>query len=69
MSVALQNNLNELWSLLNFVMPEVFSNSEEFDSWFNFDTIGHQDGDKATMAQEQRNHVRSRWRNIVQEKV
>uniref|UniRef100_A0A914YR45 Uncharacterized protein n=1 Tax=Panagrolaimus superbus TaxID=310955 RepID=A0A914YR45_9BILA len=29
----LQNNLHELWALLNFLMPEMFSNSEDFDSW------------------------------------
>jgi len=31
----LQNNLHELWSLLNFLLPEIFSNSELFDNWFN----------------------------------
>ncbi|PWN50758.1 hypothetical protein IE53DRAFT_374447 [Violaceomyces palustris] len=30
----LQNNLMELWSLLNFLLPDVFSNSEDFESWF-----------------------------------
>jgi SWI/SNF-related matrix-associated actin-dependent regulator of chromatin subfamily A member 5 len=30
----LQNNLHELWSLLNFLLPEVFNDSEIFDSWF-----------------------------------
>lgn len=30
----LQNNLHELWSLLNFLLPEIFSNSELFDNWF-----------------------------------
>lgn len=33
----LQNNLHELWALLNFLLPEVFSSSEDFDSWFNLD--------------------------------
>ena len=33
----LQNDIIELWSLLNFLMPAVFGNREEFDSWFNFD--------------------------------
>jgi SWI/SNF-related matrix-associated actin-dependent regulator of chromatin subfamily A member 5 len=33
----LQNNLHELWALLNFLMPEVFSSSNIFDSWFNTD--------------------------------
>mmetsp|Transcript_19767 Transcript_19767/g.49932 ORF Transcript_19767/g.49932 Transcript_19767/m.49932 type:complete len:811 (-) Transcript_19767:154-2586(-) len=31
----LQNNLHELWALLNFLIPDVFTNSEDFDSWFD----------------------------------
>ncbi|KAK0042721.1 SWI/SNF-related matrix-associated actin-dependent regulator of chromatin subfamily A member 5-like [Biomphalaria glabrata] len=30
----LQNNLHELWALLNFLLPDVFNNSEDFDAWF-----------------------------------
>jgi SWI/SNF-related matrix-associated actin-dependent regulator of chromatin subfamily A member 5 len=30
----LQNNLHELWALLNFLLPEIFSSSETFDEWF-----------------------------------
>ncbi|KAJ3383930.1 hypothetical protein HDU92_003874 [Lobulomyces angularis] len=30
----LQNNLHELWALLNFLLPDVFGSSEDFDSWF-----------------------------------
>ncbi|KAI7905668.1 SNF2 family N-terminal domain-containing protein [Cokeromyces recurvatus] len=30
----LQNNLHELWALLNFLLPDVFSSSEVFDEWF-----------------------------------
>ncbi|XBJ19985.1 hypothetical protein VPH35_010881 [Triticum aestivum] len=30
-----QNNLAELWSLLNFALPNAFSSREEFDSWFD----------------------------------
>lgn len=30
----LQNNLHELWALLNFLLPDVFSSSEDFDAWF-----------------------------------
>jgi ATP-dependent DNA helicase len=37
----LQNRLTELWSLLNFLAPEVFANMGEFQSWFAFgDYIG-----------------------------
>eukprot|EP00698_Gefionella_okellyi_P018911 TRINITY_DN5728_c0_g1_i1.p1 TRINITY_DN5728_c0_g1~~TRINITY_DN5728_c0_g1_i1.p1 ORF type:complete len:1195 (-),score=255.42 TRINITY_DN5728_c0_g1_i1:350-3466(-) len=31
----LQNNLTELWSLLNFLLPTVFDSSDSFDQWFN----------------------------------
>lgn len=30
----LQNNLHELWALLNFILPDVFADSEAFDQWF-----------------------------------
>lgn len=30
----LQNNLHELWSLLNFLMPDVFQSADLFDSYF-----------------------------------
>lgn len=31
----LQNNLPELWALLNFVLPKIFNSSKTFDEWFN----------------------------------
>jgi ATP-dependent DNA helicase len=31
----LQNNLAELWSLLNFLMPEIFNDLEVFEEWFD----------------------------------
>nr|XP_055060350.1 SWI/SNF-related matrix-associated actin-dependent regulator of chromatin subfamily A member 5 [Misgurnus anguillicaudatus]XP_055060362.1 SWI/SNF-related matrix-associated actin-dependent regulator of chromatin subfamily A member 5 [Misgurnus anguillicaudatus] len=31
----LQNNLHELWALLNFLLPDVFNSSEDFDAWFD----------------------------------
>uniref|UniRef100_A0A6P6Y4G1 Chromatin structure-remodeling complex subunit snf21-like n=1 Tax=Dermatophagoides pteronyssinus TaxID=6956 RepID=A0A6P6Y4G1_DERPT len=30
----LQNNLSELWSLLNFLMPLTFNSNEDFERWF-----------------------------------
>lgn len=30
----LQNRLGELWALLNFILPSVFSCSDSFDAWF-----------------------------------
>jgi superfamily II DNA/RNA helicase len=31
----LQNNLPELWALLNFLLPSIFSSVDTFDQWFN----------------------------------
>ena len=31
----LQNNLGELWSLLSFILPDIFSDIEQFVDWFN----------------------------------
>lgn len=31
----LQNNVHELWALLNFLLPEIFHSSESFETWFN----------------------------------
>ncbi|KMZ99736.1 helicase [Plasmodium vivax North Korean] len=39
----LHNNLKELWSLLNFLMPKIFDNSEEFDNLFNISKISSND--------------------------
>ena len=41
----LQNNLPELWALLNFVLPKIFNSVKSFDEWFNtpFSNTGSQD--------------------------
>lgn len=41
----LQNNLPELWALLNFVLPKIFNSVKSFDEWFNtpFANTGTQD--------------------------
>ncbi|ODV63482.1 DNA translocase ASCRUDRAFT_73329 [Ascoidea rubescens DSM 1968] len=38
----LQNNLHELWALLNFLLPDIFSDSEIFDQWFEKDNNNNQ---------------------------
>ncbi|KAF3914445.1 hypothetical protein AA313_de0201114 [Arthrobotrys entomopaga] len=43
----LQNNLHELWALLNFLLPDVFGSSEAFDQWF--ESTGH---DQDTVIQQ-----------------
>ncbi|PGH15336.1 hypothetical protein AJ79_02502 [Helicocarpus griseus UAMH5409] len=43
----LQNNLHELWALLNFLLPDVFGDSEAFDQWFS-----NQEADQDTVVQQ-----------------
>ncbi|KAM0882918.1 hypothetical protein ACQ4PT_031959 [Festuca glaucescens] len=31
----IQNSLQELWSLLNFILPNIFNSSGNFEEWFN----------------------------------
>ena len=42
----LQNNLHELWSLLNFLLPDIFSSSSDFDEWFNMSGGDNKDNKK-----------------------
>jgi SWI/SNF-related matrix-associated actin-dependent regulator of chromatin subfamily A member 5 len=46
----LQNNLHELWALLNFLLPDLFSSAEDFDEWF-----GLSGGEGYEEDQEERN--------------
>lgn len=49
----LQNNLAELWSLLNFLLPEVFDDLKSFESWFDIDTLG--EADSMVVAEREQN--------------
>lgn len=54
----LQNNLSELWSLLNFMLPEVFQDAAEFEAWFDFEgMVGQEGGKEKLAAMEQRDQV------------
>ncbi|KAJ3973835.1 SNF2 family DNA-dependent ATPase [Lentinula raphanica] len=35
----LHNNLAELWSLLNFILPDIFNDVDAFQSWFNLPSM------------------------------
>eukprot|EP00730_Choanoeca_flexa_P005475 TRINITY_DN11954_c0_g2_i1.p1 TRINITY_DN11954_c0_g2~~TRINITY_DN11954_c0_g2_i1.p1 ORF type:complete len:1049 (+),score=356.30 TRINITY_DN11954_c0_g2_i1:52-3198(+) len=39
----LQNNLHELWALLNFLLPDIFRSAEDFDRYFNTEDIHEKD--------------------------
>lgn len=49
----LQNNLAELWSLLNFLLPEVFDDLKSFESWFDINTLG--ESENVVVAEREQN--------------
>ncbi|KAH7883996.1 SNF2 family N-terminal domain-containing protein [Phlebopus sp. FC_14] len=49
----LQNNLPELWALLNFVLPRIFNSVKSFDEWFNTPFANSGTGDKIELNEEE----------------
>uniref|UniRef100_A0ACD5XWD7 Uncharacterized protein n=1 Tax=Avena sativa TaxID=4498 RepID=A0ACD5XWD7_AVESA len=60
----LQNNLAELWSLLNFILPDIFSSHQEFESWFDFSGKGDEEQQEET-DENKRVHVVSKLHAIL----
>uniref|UniRef100_A0A8C4E4D9 Proliferation-associated SNF2-like protein n=1 Tax=Dicentrarchus labrax TaxID=13489 RepID=A0A8C4E4D9_DICLA len=58
----LQNNLAELWSLLNFLLPEVFDDLKSFESWFDIDTLGEAEN---VVASEREQNILSMLHQIL----
>ena len=58
----LQNNLHELWALLNFLLPEVFSSAEKFEEWFS---VGDGGKEKEAEVVQQLHKVRKQHRWMV----
>lgn len=61
----LQNNLSELWSLLNFLMPDIFDNLESFESWFDFSALSEKEGHKQILDQEKQSSLISSLHAIL----
>ncbi|WIA19523.1 hypothetical protein OEZ85_004132 [Tetradesmus obliquus] len=62
----LQNNLGELWSLLNFLLPDIFGSLADFQAWFDFSAaVGSEAADKEILAKEQRNNVVSKLHSLL----
>jgi ATP-dependent DNA helicase len=55
----LQNNLSELWSLLNFLLPEIFDDLAVFESWFNVAELQQSDSNEKIIKQEKQKSVLS----------
>ncbi|OMJ24785.1 Lymphocyte-specific helicase [Smittium culicis] len=61
----LQNKLSELWSLLNFLLPDIFDDLTEFQEWFDFDDINEQTGKERIINSEAQDQIISKLHHIL----
>lgn len=62
----LQNNLKELWSLLNFLLPNIFTNWEQFESWFDFSDLQDQEGTEEFLQDKMKQDLVKKMHLILQ---
>jgi ATP-dependent DNA helicase len=65
----IQNTLDELWSLLNFVNPQIFDDLSVFQSWFGFKDIGQKTqgatNEEAIMQEQKKNKTVTKLHEIL----
>lgn len=62
----LQNDLAELWSLLNFLLPDIFDDLGVFESWFDAKEFQDDEGTKKFLRLEEEKHILATLREILQ---
>lgn len=53
----LQNNLSELWSLLHFLMPNIFDKLESFEAWFDFSALKEKNGYEQILSEDRKKNL------------
>jgi len=65
----IQNTLDELWSLLNFVNPAIFDDLTVFQSWFGFRNIGQKthgaSDEQSILLEERKNNTVTKLHSIL----
>ena len=61
----LQNNLPELWALLNFILPTIFKSVKSFDEWFNTPFANTGSNDKMELTEEEQLLVIRRLHKVL----
>ncbi|KAI3795254.1 hypothetical protein L1987_37903 [Smallanthus sonchifolius] len=63
----LQNNLEELWALLNFLLPNIFNSSEDFSQWFNkpFESNADNSLEEALLSEEENLLIINRLHQVL----
>jgi ATP-dependent DNA helicase len=62
----LQNNLKELWALLNFLMPTIFKDWEAFESWFDFGDLADDEDANAFLNDNQKKDLLLKIHTVLQ---
>ncbi|UZP40748.1 hypothetical protein NXS19_008564 [Fusarium pseudograminearum] len=62
----LQNNLKELWSLLHFLLPNIFTDWEAFESWFDFSDLQDEEGTEEFIADQKKQALVKKIHLILQ---
>lgn len=61
----LQNNMTELWALLNFLLPTIFSSADTFETWFNAPFQESILGESAELNEEENLLIISRLHQVL----
>lgn len=61
----LQNNMTELWALLNFLLPTIFSSADTFETWFNAPFQESTLGDTVDLNEEENLLIISRLHQVL----
>ena len=61
----LQNNLSELWALLNFLLPKIFSSCEDFEKWFSIALVKKTGGEDIKLTEEERLLIINRLHQVL----
>nr|KAI8763669.1 lymphocyte-specific helicase isoform X2 [Biomphalaria glabrata] len=61
----LQNSLAELWSLLNFLLPEIFDDLGSFESWFDINCMNGAESEEKIVNQERVDSILSMMHQIL----
>ncbi|KAL3679447.1 hypothetical protein R1sor_022403 [Riccia sorocarpa] len=63
----IQNNLEELWALLNFLLPNIFNSSDDFSQWFNkpFETVAENSPNQALLTEEENLLIINRLHQVL----
>ncbi|KAI8978578.1 SNF2 family N-terminal domain-containing protein [Pilobolus umbonatus] len=61
----LQNNLPELWALLNFILPKIFNSVKSFEEWFNTPFNNQGVADKVELNEEEQLLIIKRLHKVL----